>query len=86
MSTQTAVFLTTVDNPYDPVDQYESWQLYDKRYGYDCEQVLARFANLSDQLTETENQMELEDAIDSIVACDPLNVYKKLKKTVNIDE
>lgn len=83
--TQTAVFLTTVDNPYDPVDQYDEWQTFDKRYNYDCEQVLARFANLSDQLSESENQMELEDAIDSIVACDPLNVYTKLKKKIEVE-
>ena len=72
--------LTTFDNPFDPIDQFDSWFLYDIEKGYNTCERLARFANTSDQLTEKENNEEIERAIDEIVAIDFLNVYKKVKK------
>jgi hypothetical protein len=74
------VWLTTTDNPYDPCDQYDQWKLFDKMHNHDCEELIARFANLSDQLTDTENLIELETAIDEIIAVDLEGVYKKIKK------
>ena len=47
--------LTTFDNPFDPIDQFDSWFLYDIEKGYNTCERLARFANTSDQLTEKEN-------------------------------
>ena len=74
--------LTTFDNPFDPIDQFDSWFLYDVEKGYNTCERLARFANTSDQLTEKENNEEIERAIDEIVAIDFLNVYKKVKKEI----
>lgn len=74
--------LTTFDNPFDPIDQFDSWFLYDIEKGYNTCERLARFANTSDQLTEKENNKEIERAIDEIVAIDFLNVYKKVKKEI----
>lgn len=74
--------LTTFDNPFDPIDQFDSWFLYDIEKGYNTCERLARFANTSDQLTEKENNEEIERAIDEIVAIDFLNVYKKVKKEI----
>lgn len=81
MAQLTGVWLTTVDNPYDPVEDYDKWKLFDKEHGYDCEEILARNVFLSDQLTEAENNVEIEDAIDQIIIDDPLNIYTKVKKT-----
>ena len=74
--------LTTFDNPFDPIDQFDSWFLYDIEKGYNTCERLARFANTSDQLTEKENNEEIERAIDERVAIDFLNVYKKVKKEI----
>ena len=74
--------LTTFDNPFDPIDQFDSWFQYDIERGYNTCERLARFANTSDQLTEKENNEEIERAIDEIVAIDFLNVYKKVKKEI----
>ena len=74
--------LTTFDNPFDPIDQFDSWFQYDIEKGYNTCERLARFANTSDQLTEKENNEEIERAIDEIVAIDFLNVYKKVKKEI----
>lgn len=79
-------FLTTFDNPYDPYDQYEEWYRFDCDMGHNCCGILARFAYTSDQLTDNENAFEIEKAIDSIIKNDPLNIYKKVKKTIPDDQ
>lgn len=69
--------LTTYDNPYDPFDNYSEWYLYDIQKGYNSCAYLARIAFTADQLTDEENDIEVERAIDEIVMYNPL-LYKKV--------
>lgn len=71
--------LTTTDNPYNPFTQYDAWYRYDEDKGYHSCSYLARIARTSDQLSEAENEQEIERAIDDIVRYDPLGIYKKVK-------
>ena len=73
--------LTTFDNPFNPFDQFVSWLMYDTEKGYNTCAYLARFARTSDQLTEKENDEEIERAIDDIIKYDYRNIYKKVIKT-----
>lgn len=79
-------FLTTLDNPYSPYDQFEQWYQYDVDHGYNSSGLLMRLAQTSSQFTDNENAYEIERAIDRIVAADPLNIYKKLKMTVKDED
>lgn len=72
--------LTTVDNPYDPFKQFDSWLLYDVDKGYNTCAYLARIAKTSDQLSEKENDEEIERAMNEIIKYDFMNIYKKVKK------
>lgn len=72
--------LTTVDNPFDPFEQFDSWFLFDVEKGYNSCAYLGRIAKTSDQLSEEENEMEVEKAIDEIIKYDFMNVYKKVTK------
>lgn len=72
------VALTTVDNPFDPFEQFTSWLLFDKEKGYNTCEYLARIAHTSDQLSDEENDEEVERAIDEIIKYDFLNIYKKV--------
>ena len=74
--------LTTIDNPFDPFDQFDSWLMFDKEKGYNSRERLARIAQLSDDMSEEEENTETERAIDEIIEYDPLNVYKKAMKPV----
>ena len=73
--------LTTFDNPYDPFDQFDSWFMFDVDKGYNSCAYLDRIARTSDQLSDEENDQEIERAIDEIIKYDFLNIYKKVKRT-----
>lgn len=72
--------LTTVDNPYDPFDNFKEWYMYDVQKGYNSSSYLARIAKTSDEMTEFENEEEIERAIDEIIEHDFMNIYVKVKK------
>ena len=74
------VMLTTIDNPFNPFDDFTSWFMYDVESGYNTCGYLARIAKTSDQLTEKENDEEIERAIDEIIEHDFMNIYVKLKR------
>ena len=72
--------LTTVDNPYDPFEQFSLWFLFDVEKGYNSCGYLGRIARTSESLTDPENDAEVERAIDEIIAYDFMNVYKKVTR------
>lgn len=75
-----ATMLTTVDNPYDPIDDFMNWYMFDVENGYNSCSYLARIAKTSEQFTDLENEEEIERAIDEIIEYDFRNVYVKVKK------
>ncbi len=70
--------LTTFDNPFDPFEQFTSWFLFDEEKGYCSCSYLGRIARTSDELSEEENDSEIERAIDEIIKYDFQNIYKKV--------
>ena len=69
------IMLSTIDNPYDPFDDFKNWFLFDVQHGYNSCAYLARIAQTSDQFTEKEMNEEIEKAIDEIIELDFMNVY-----------
>ena len=78
--------LTTVDNPFDPFEQFTSWFLFDVEKGYNSCGKLARIANVSESMSETEFNNEIDSAIDKLIKVDFLDIYKKITKEVPDDE
>ena len=70
--------ITTFDNPYDPFEQFTQWFQFDMDMGYNSCAYLARIAHTSGQLSEEENNREIERAIDEIIKYDFRNIYKKV--------
>ena len=79
---QSKYMLTTLDNPYNPFEQFASWFMFDTEKGYNTCAYLGRIARTSDQLSEVENDLEVERAIDEIIKYDFRNIYKKVKQQV----
>lgn len=70
--------LTTMDNPFDYFEQFDSWFMFDVEKGYNCCSYLARIAKISDDMTQKEVDEEIERAIDEIILINPLGIYKKV--------
>ena len=70
--------LTTIDNPFDPHTQYDSWVSYDEQLGYFTNALLARVLVTSESFTDDMQDDDIERAIDDIVAENPLGIYRKV--------
>lgn len=77
------VALTTVDNPFDPIDDFRQWYRFDcVDLGYYSSQYLARkLDDLTSKLKREPNEEQMdklkEAAIDEIIDEDFLNIYRK---------
>ena len=70
------VWVTTVDNPFDPFTQWDQWYRYDEKCGYQTCERLAALANVSNQLSDEEYDRSITNAINTL--CDsypPNEVY-----------
>ena len=72
------VMLTTIDNPYNPFEQFDLWLLFDKEKGYNTCEYLARIVNLTNDMSEKEIEVATDKAIDDIIVNDPFGIYKKV--------
>jgi hypothetical protein len=76
--------LTTVDNPFDPFNEFESWYAYDMQAGYNTTGLLARIARTSDELSEPDNSLAIEQAIDEIVRINASGVHRKVSRNSSV--
>jgi len=74
----TVHMLTTVDNPYDPFTQFDQWNEYDQRSGYNTTQYLARITITSTELSDADQSDAIESAIDEAVDLNVNGMYRKV--------
>ena len=80
------VRITTIDNPYDPFEEFNNWFLSDIEKGYYTCEKLGRLSNYNELMTEKEEKEETERTIDRLIEIDPLGIYKKVEKYIDQDE
>lgn len=61
------VALSTSDNPYNPLTEYDRWAAYDRQQGYNTEEYLARVTKTSHELGPSVYASDIERAIDEAV-------------------
>ena len=76
-------FITTLDNPFDYFEEFTSWNSFDVEKGYNTCSYVARLVELTDDMTQKEENEEVERIIDSIILNDPRPIYKKIRRTTN---
>ena len=72
--------LTTLDNPYNPFTQYDDWYNYDVSKGYNTCAFLARVTASSPELSEDEEALAIDQAMNDIVKYNLLGNYIKVQK------
>lgn len=72
--------LTTVDNPFNPFTQWDEWYGYDRIKGYHTPSLLARVAFTSDDLSDADQAVAIQFAIEEIVRENVLGIYRKVSR------
>lgn len=72
------VYITTVDNPYDPSKDFRNWFMFDETHGYHTCQLLDRVSITSNSLSDRTNMSAIERAIDEIIKFNGSELYKKI--------
>src|SRR4029077_12452726 len=74
----TEYMLTTVDNPFDPWSQFESWFAYDEQLGYHSCAFLARVVRMANDTTDPDQVQRVQEAIDEIVNENVSGMWRKV--------
>lgn len=77
----TEYMLTTYDNPFDPFTRWHEWLAYDSMMGYNTPAFLDRVAYHSDDLSEPDQYLTIQDAIDQIVRENVLGMWRKVSRS-----
>lgn len=72
--------LTTTDNPHDPFENFNEWLAFDVRAGYGTLAYLARIVVGSDEMSDADYNLAIEEGIDEIVDMNILGIYKKVTR------
>ena len=74
--------LTTIDNPFDPFVQFDEWNAFDMDKGYYTCSYLARITKTSDELSQQDEDLAIESAINEIIDLNILGLYKKVTRDI----
>jgi hypothetical protein len=80
MADTTEYMLTTVDNPFNPFNQFDEWYAWDRQAGYDTPSLLDRIAKGSDELSEADQAVAVQNAIDEVVKENVSGMHRKVSK------
>lgn len=67
MTTNPEVAITTTDNPYNPLTDYDNWENFDRQHGYGTSEYLARVVRTTSEFGEGTYIDDINRAIDEIV-------------------
>lgn len=74
------VTATTIDNPFNPFNDFDSWFMFDVEKGYYTSSKLGRLTHLTDDMSQQEENKEVERAVDRLIEIDPLDIYIKVTR------
>jgi hypothetical protein len=77
--------LSTLDNPFNPFTQYNEWYNFDVSKGYHSCAYLARIVKSSEELSELDESLAIEQAIDEIIEYNILGMYIKVTPTTFVN-
>lgn len=76
--------LTTVDNPFNHVTQFKEWDAWDQQHGYHTLALLARVVVTSNNLSEADEALAIEEAIDEIVRENASGMHRKVSQETGL--
>jgi hypothetical protein len=79
-TTTTEYMLSTIDNPYNPFNNYPAWSTFDINARHGTSELLGRISFSSYELSELDERLEINAAIDEILREDVTGLYIKVTK------
>lgn len=73
-----ANMLSTTDNPYNPFDNFDEWYQFDTSNGYHSCAYVDRITITSNELSEADDALAIEQAIDEIIKFNVTGNYIKV--------
>lgn len=67
--------LSTIDNPFNPFTHWDEWYAWDEAQGYHSTSFLARIVRSSEGLSDADQELAVDQAIDEIVRENVLGLY-----------
>lgn len=83
MAKRREVWLTTLDNPFDPFTNFENWNRFDEDHGYFTLSKICRVKNGDDELDDEREQEYLEEAIDTLLSFNLYGNWRKVERFVD---
>ena len=72
--------LTTLDNPFNPFEDFTSWYMFDCEKEHFTSSRLARLADINSEMTQKEVDEAMDRAMDIIVKYDLEDKYIKIQE------
>ena len=76
----TTYMLTTVDNPYNPYENFVRWFEFDELHGYHCCEKVGALAKIYEGMSSDEIAAATEKAIDTVIINDFTGIYRKVSE------
>ena len=67
--------LTTIDNPFNPFEDFDSWKAFDEQQGYYTCELLARVTFSSGELSEADQENAIDRGVLAVLANDSSSLY-----------
>lgn len=75
----TEFMLTTKDNPWNPITDWDHWYAYDEMLGYHTSGLIARLYTKTPEFGEAQQLFDVSDVYARIIEIDALGVYRIVK-------
>lgn len=72
---EVAHMLSTSDNPWNPWTHFTEWEAWDMRAGYHTLSYLARITTSSNELSDADQDLDVELAIEEIIRMHDGEIY-----------
>ena len=74
------VWLTSIDNPFNPFTRFDDWFRFDTFKQYNICNYIARIAIYSESMSESEKDKAIENAVDQILELNPYakEIFRKV--------
>lgn len=86
LDTDNDIWLTTMDNPYNPFTHWDDWFAFDTQAGHNTCSYVARVVDTSSELPDQQRSNDIDRAIEEILHYNLNGLYLKVDKSFDFSK